>query len=84
MPNIFCCLPSQCTCRSLFPAFGEKDKNKRLVTRLFQRNPRQRRCMTKTRQFLFGPMRPFPWFWDTELEARLGMVIEGVLFGGHF
>ena len=38
--------------------------------------------MTKKRQFLFGPMSPFPWQWDTELEARLGLVVEGVLFWG--
>ena len=38
--------------------------------------------MTKKRQSLFGPIWPFPWQWDTELEARLGLVIEGVLFWG--
>ena len=37
--------------------------------------------MTKKRQFLFGPMWPFPWQWDTELKARLGLVIEGVILG---
>ena len=42
----------------------------------------QRRCMTKKRQFLFRPMWPIPWQWDTELEARLWLVIEGVLFWG--
>ena len=38
--------------------------------------------MTERRQSLFGPMRPFPWQWDTELQAKQGLVIEGVLFWG--
>ena len=38
--------------------------------------------MIKKRQLLFGPIRPFRWQWDTELEARPGLVIEGVLFWG--
>ena len=42
----------------------------------------QRRCMTKKRQSPFGPMCPFPWQWDTELQAKQRLVIEGVLFLG--
>ena len=26
--------------------------------------------------------KPFPWQWDTELQARQGLVIEDVLFWG--
>ena len=36
--------------------------------------------MTKKCQSLFGPM--FPWQWDTELQAKQGLAIEGVLFWG--
>ena len=38
--------------------------------------------MTKIRQFLFRPMWPFSWQWDTELQARQGLVIDSVLFWG--
>ena len=42
----------------------------------------QRRCITKKRQSLFGPIWPFPCLWDTELQVRWGLVIKGVLFWG--
>ena len=38
--------------------------------------------MGEKRQFLFGPIRPVPWLWDTELQVRQGLVIKDVLFWG--